>query len=136
MGKFKCLSVAIIALVTCGCGATKSKDKYLKYIDDYYNNYNNNNYDYIARLGDKSFLKATSKDEYIDLLKKRKIIYGKHKNHSLISWVVSKEITGKGDSIFTAKYKVVYENGETEEKFVLVLSEGKIRIKSYTPECG
>jgi len=129
--KLRILAITLITICNYGCNKYGDKEGFTEFIDSYYIKYESGDYDSIVNLGDSDFNKTTTKREYIEYINNINNELGKHKSHSLTSWQILREVYGNPRTIFLARYKVIYEKGESSEEFTLIKSDGKIKIRKY-----
>ena len=130
MGKSVCLFLFIGLLVSCNSQNNVSKSDVETFMDGYFENVKQNDFNLIESYYSDSFYEATDKDYWEDLYNKIHSALGELISTELESWKINSSISTSGSGrTFSFVYSNTYENGKAKETINIFVPRGTDDIK-------
>jgi hypothetical protein len=120
----------LIVIFMFSCSSNRvSKDDVLSFMDKYFEEIKQNDFNKIESYYTETFYKNTSKEKFEELFYKVHSIFGKLESTELESWNMKSMLATSGSgTTYTLIYKNKYENGFVTETINVFIPKGKNEI--------
>jgi hypothetical protein len=120
--------VFAISLVLAGCSMSKDAELAEAQVPSFHEQLNLSKFNEIYSSSSQDLKKATSQQDFVDLLEAVNRKLGKVKTSSKGAWNTN---YGTSGTYVTVTYKSVFDNGPADEQFVYRLDHGAATLAGY-----